>query len=265
MGHPSEKLCIRIRPDYVYWGWRELERNVQMRSHLLEYAWWLAAPTLLLSGVWVAMRRRGLYRQYPYFVNYIALQVLIVPIMLVLQFNYSAYYYAYYVEITLSALLSFAVLQDLLKNGFQTSEAVTKLSGFLLAASLVILVVAGMAAAGSQSWGTPDYFSSELALMTRRSVLIVQCSLVILLLVLRRSLGITRRSLLFGITLGLGLFATVNLLLPLLVAYHRFVSMRTPSRILGAADVLVCGIWLAYSMAGSNTEHAYSWTRAVPR
>jgi hypothetical protein len=237
-----------------------------MRSHLLEYALWLAAETLLAGGVWLAMRRRGLYRQYPYFVNYIALQILIVPVMFVLQrVDYFAYYYAYWIQLALRALLSFAVLQDLLKNAFQTSEAVTKLTGFLLAGSLVILVVAAMAATGSQNWGTPDSFLSELALLIRRSALIVQFSLVILLLVLRRSLGITRRSLLFGITLGLGLFATVNLLLPLLVEYHSFVSIRTPSRIFGTADVLAWGIWLAYAMVGSNTEHAYFWTRAVPR
>ena len=43
------------------------------------------------------MRRRGLYRQYPYLFNYIVLQILIVPIMVVLQFDYSVYYYAYWI------------------------------------------------------------------------------------------------------------------------------------------------------------------------
>ncbi len=237
-----------------------------MRSHLLEYALWLAAQTLLAAGVWLAMRRRGLHRQYPYLFKYILLQILIEPILFVLpRVDYFAYYYAYWIQMALSALLSFAVLQDLLKNAFQTSGTATKLTGFLLAGSLVILVVAGMAADSSQSWRTSDYFLSELALMTRRSALIAQCSLVILLLVLRRSLGITRRSLLFGITVGLGLFATINLLLPLLVAYHNSVSIRTPSRIFGAANVLAWGIWLAYAIAGSNKENGYSWTQAVPR
>ena len=83
----------------------------------------------------------------------------------------------------------------------------------------------------------------------------------------RRKLGITRRSLLFGITLGLALPATVSLLFNLMFALHfqTFGYRHVLARFNSAIQILACGIWLAYTMVATDREHTYSWTRAVPR
>ena len=219
----------------------------------MDYALWLAARTLQL-GVLVAMYRRGLYRQYPCFFNYTVLQTLSVPILVVIWVQWGVYYYyAYFTEMALSTLLSFAVLHDLLKNGLQTSGAVTRLIGFLLAATFVILVATEMSAIHAQSRGPLDTWT-ELISLTQRWVQIAQCSLMILLFVLRKRLGISRRSLLFGVTLGFGLFAAVNVFVTLQMARHGFLAKATLSRINSVAYLLTCGIWLGYAMAGSSRE-----------
>jgi hypothetical protein len=232
-----------------------------MRLHLLDYALWFAAPTPQL-GVWVAMYRRGFYRQYPWFFNYIVFQTLSAPILVVIWFQSSEYYYAYFTETALSALLSFAILQDLLKNGFQTSRTVEKLCGFLLVATLVILVATELPAIYTNRWDLQDTLT-QLIYLGYRTALVSQFGMMILLFVLRRRLGIARHNLVFGITLGLGLFATVNMLMVMRVVYPGF-SGRTWSRINSIAYLLSCGIWLAYALAGSGREHAYSWKRVVP-
>ncbi len=232
-----------------------------MRLHLIDYVLWLSAPALQL-GVLVAMYRRGLYREYPCFFNYIVVQSL-GGLALIAASGYSNYYYFYWTESTLCALLSFAVLHDLLKNGFQTSGAVTRLIGFLLAGTLVIVVATEMSSITVQRLDHLDT-STELIFRTHRLVQIAQGCLMILLVVLRKSLGISRRSLLFGITLGFGLFATASVLLTVAMSHQRFVSRVTLSRFHGVVHLLTCGIWLWYALAGSGSEHTYSWKRMVP-
>ena len=64
-----------------------------------DYVLWIATP-LLQMGVLIAMIKRGLHRDYPYFFNYTILQVVGVPVLyIILTRSYSVYFYAYYVNI----------------------------------------------------------------------------------------------------------------------------------------------------------------------
>jgi len=231
-----------------------------MRLHLLDYVLWLTSPVLLL-GAWVAMYRRGLYRQYPWFFNYIVFQAVCMPVALALS-RWSEFYYFYFTNAALSSLLSFAVLHDVLKNGFQPSGAMAKLSSFLLAATLVVVVVTEVSSIYNHDSSGID--SAYLIFLTARTVRIAQCIVLILMFAGRKSLGISRRNLLFGIMLGLGLSVTVPMLLTVTAVYHAFWGARTWSRVNAAVYLLACGIWLAYAIAGSGREHAYSWRRVVP-
>lgn len=208
------------------------------------------------------MYGRGLYREYPCFFNYTVLQAL-GGLALIGVSGCSNYYYFHWTETTLCALLSFAVLHDLLKSGFQTSGAVTTLIGFLLAGTLVIVVATEMSSITVQRRDQLNA-STELIIRTHRLVQIAQGGLMILLVVLSKCLGISCRSLLFGITLGLGLFAMASVLLTTSMSHPSFVSGITLRRLHGFAYLLTCGIWLGYALAGSGSEHTYSWKQMVP-
>ena len=89
-----------------------------MHYRLADYVLWLTTP-LLQGGVLLAMYRRGLQKDYPYFFYYTILQVASAIILAVLAAtSYTAYYYAYYVNLSLSVLISFAVLQEIFKDAF---------------------------------------------------------------------------------------------------------------------------------------------------
>jgi len=217
---------------------------------------------MLLLGAWVAMYRRGLYRQYPWFFNYIVFQTVCMLVALALSRSVE-YYYFYIVEWLLSSLLSFAILHDLMTNGFQTSRNSAKLGGFLLAATALVFVVTEISSIHSTGTGLGDSWANVIYL-TDRSVRIAQCIVLILMFARRKSLGISRRNLLFGIMLGLGLSATVRMLVTVTAVHHAFWGPRTWNRVNATVYLLACGIWLAYAIAGSGREHAYSWRRVVP-
>ena len=120
-----------------------------MHLRLVDYVLWLSAPILQL-GVLMAMYRRGLHRDYPYFFNYTILQVASEPILSSLRRQSYALYFLATGPIGLSALVSFAVLQEIFKNAFRPYEALRDLSVILFRwSALVILLVAGMWAISS--------------------------------------------------------------------------------------------------------------------
>src|ERR1035438_4920358 len=90
-----------------------------MHLRLFDYVLWFGG-TLMQLGVLVAMYRRGLHRDYPYFFNYTVLQVLSEPILFVVQkHSYATYYWSYWVSVALSALISFGVLQEIFHDAFR--------------------------------------------------------------------------------------------------------------------------------------------------
>jgi hypothetical protein len=235
-----------------------------MRLHLLDYILWLTSPTLLL-GVWVAMHKRGLHREYPWFFNYIIFQIACTLVELALSHSHSGeLYYFSFTGIALSSLLSIAVLHDLLKSGFQISGIAAKLSGFMLATTLVILVVTRMSPINARDGNDVLEILTELISQTYRATQIAQFALVVLLFAMRRSLGISRRDLLFGITLGIGLFVMPSILLTVAQGHGGLWRTRTWGRIHAVAYLVSCAIWLGYAIAGSVREHGYWWKRVVP-
>src|SRR5271167_3592817 len=125
---------------------------VTMHLSLIDYVLWFSAPTMQLC-VLVAMYKRGLHHDYPYFFSYTILQVAGEPILFLLhRQSYAAYWVGYWVSIALSALISFAVLQEIFKNAFRPYEALRDLSVILFRwSALVILLVAGMWAITSRA------------------------------------------------------------------------------------------------------------------
>src|ERR1039457_6255442 len=152
-----------------------------MHLHLTDYVLWL--PTALMQlGVLYAMYKRGLYREYPYFFNYIILQILSFIFLFVVKGNYVFYFYGYWVSVALDALVSFAVLQEIFKDAFRPYEALRDLGVILFRWSvLIVLLVGGMGAATASQ--TNQYpFALNAILLGDQSIRLMQCGLVFFLL-----------------------------------------------------------------------------------
>jgi hypothetical protein len=212
-----------------------------------DYVLWCAGP-ILQFGVLVAMYRRGLHREYPYFFNYTILQVLSEPILFIVQrHSYPMYYWGFYFSSALSALISFAVLQEIFHDAFRPYEALRDLSVILFRwSALVVLLVGVMWAITAAHSSQVDAITNGI-LLVQRSVRLMQCGLVFFLLLFSEYLGISRRHVLFGIALGFGIFASVNMLYAAAVAHGTFVHVSVLRQINSAAYVFSVLIWLGYS------------------
>ena len=79
----------------------------------------------------------------------------------------------------------------------------------------------------------------------------MQCGLVFFMLLFSEYLGIPHRSFLFGIALGFGLFAAINMLVMTGASHHGILSRATLSLINSGAYLLTVVIWFGYTWAAS--------------
>src|SRR5271169_1449698 len=205
-----------------------------MQLSLIDYVLWLASPLFQL-GVLAALFRRGLYREYPYFFNYTILQVLSIAFLLSVQHSPYLYFYGYWVSAAISVVISFAVLQEIFKDAFRPYEALRDLSVILFRWSLLVLVLVGGMWAITTIHADGRQPMPSMILLADRSVRLMQCGLVFFLLLFSEYLGISRRHVLFGIALGFGLFASVNMLVATGMSHPSIVHTSVLRRINCAA------------------------------
>ena len=223
-----------------------------MRVNAIDYVLWCITPAVM-AMVAVCMCRRRLHREYPYFFNYVIFQILAFLVEFPLR-NWVNYFYVYWTVQALSIVVSFAVLLEIFKDAFRPYEALRDLSIILFRwCALVVLLVAGMWAVTSWRGNEIDNITNGIYLVDR-SVRMMQCGLVLFMLLFSEYLGIQRRNLLFGIAVGFGFFAAVNMLVMTALSHHSFLSKSTLSRISGSAYVMSTLIWLAYAALPSTVR-----------
>jgi len=232
-----------------------------MHFSLTDYILWLASP-LFQVGVLVSLFKRGLYKDYPYFCNYTILQVLDVAFELCIRSSPTLYYYAYWVFMPISVLMSFAVLQEIFKDAFRPYEALRDLSVILFRwSALVLVLVGGMWAITTIHSDQRDSITNVI-LLADRSVRMMQCGLVFFLLLFSEYLGISRRHVLFGIALGFGLFASVNMLVATGMSHPSIVHTSVLRRINCAAYDVAALIWLGYTALAPSRNTALAAMRS---
>jgi len=222
-----------------------------MQLHVIDYVFWFAAP-LLQALTAFYMYRRGLHRDYPFFFNYMLLPVISEPTLaLLMKWSYNYYYYAYYVNLGLSILLAFAVLQEIFKDAFRPYEALRDLGVILFRWSALVVFLVGVMWAINAAHKPENGALQDAFLLADRALRLMQCGLVFFLLLFSEYLGIPHRSPLFGISLGFGLFAAVHMLVVTGASHHGILRNATLSRINSAAYLFTVMIWFGYTLAAS--------------
>ena len=179
--------------------------------HLAFNALWFAHPTLQAALAAVMLRRR-LHRTYPIFFAYVVFQIVAFALTFPLREErfYEIFFYSYWATTAVSVVLGFKVIHEVFMDVFRPYHTLRDLGSVLFKwAGLVMLMVAAVMAASVRSGGDDPLVSGILTL--QRSVRVVQCGLVLFLLVFSRYLGINWRQKSFGIALGFGTIATIEL------------------------------------------------------
>lgn len=166
----------------------------------------------LYAFILAVMVRRKIRPRFPIFFGYIALSS-----VMLCGFNVAAkvlpnavYFWVFWLLQTLLVGLSFGVLREVFVNLLKPFSAVIDLGKMMFWwAALFLLFAAGLTAAAT-SGSHPDKLTAAILLLVR-SVQMMQCGLLLLLVIFERRLGISWRSQGMCIALGLGVYAAGSL------------------------------------------------------
>jgi len=179
---------------------------------ILYYALWVLHP-ILQTVIAVAMFRRRQHRAFRYFFAYIVAQILTFAIVFpAYQYSHSVAFYASWISTAVSVALGFKVIHEAFLDVFRPFHTLRDLGTVLFKwAGLVMLLVAGVVSVSTSSSDTMPWVQAILT--AQRCVRIIQVGMVLFLLAFARYLGVSRRQHSFGIALGFGTFALVELTL----------------------------------------------------
>ena len=154
----------------------------------------------------------------------------------------------------ISLAIGFKVIHEVFLDVFRPYHTLKDMGTVLFKwAALVMLLVAVVVTASSQ--GSPDSPLVQAVIIGQRCMRVMQCGLILFLLVFSRYLGVSWRQHSFGIALGLGGFATVNLLGMALFSGGQL-RPHTVSLINTTAYSFAIFIWIGYSLLATTPRAA---------
>jgi hypothetical protein len=213
-------------------------------------ALWIAHP-VLQAGIAAVLLRRKLHHRFRFFFAYLLAQIatflLLYPSFI--RQSYATFFYLYWTTNAIGVFLGFMVIHEVFLDVFRPFHTLRDLGTVLFKwAGLVMLLVAGVVSVSSGSSYLAPWMQAIVT--TQRCVRIIQVGMVLFLLVFARYLGVSRRQQSFGIALGFGCYATVELtLIASWVGSH--LGGRSVDLINLTAYNAALLTWLGYSLAKS--------------
>jgi hypothetical protein len=221
------------------------------KVRILYYALWIAHP-LLQAGIAAVMLHRQMHRNFKFFFAYIVTQILTFSVIFpaFLRQNYLVYFYLYWISNAISVVLGFKIIHEVFLDVFQSFHTLRDLGTVLFKwAGLVMLLVAGVVSVSSTSTEMVPWMHAIVT--SQRCVRIIQVGMVLFLLFFSRYLGVSRRQHSFGIALGFGCFALVELALIASWVGNHLSDMSTNLVNMAAYNVTLL-VWVGY--VASNSE-----------
>jgi hypothetical protein len=191
-------------------------------TQLAYYTLWFAHPVFQMALVGIMLWRQ-LHRTFPVFFSYLVFQIAVFALTFPLRVGgarfYTVFFYVYWATTAISVVLGFRVIHEIFLDVFRPYHTLRDLGSVLFRwAGLVMLLVAGVVAASTASSpASGDPLTTAITTL-QRSVRVVQCGLILFLLVFSRYLGTNWRQKSFGLALGFGAFAGIELSLVALSA-----------------------------------------------
>jgi hypothetical protein len=179
---------------------------------LLYYALWFAQPAIQFV-IAAIMVRRGMHKKFKFFFGYILVQLISFALVYpAYSRGSSAVYYIYWGCEVFSVTFGFAVIHEVFVDVFRIFHTLRDLGTVLFKwAGVVMLLVAGVVSVSANSMQMPPWVQAIIT--TQRCVRIIQVGMVLFLLFFSSYLGVSRKQHSFGIALGFGAFALIELVL----------------------------------------------------
>ncbi len=216
-------------------------------SHTVFLYLWCAQP-ILQSVVAVILWRRTLHKQFPVFFLFLLAQIanFAVTFPLWLVGDFKTYFVFFWLGEAVNAVLGFKVIHEIFLDVFRPYHTLKDLGTLLFKWAGVVMLLVSVVVAFSNSFDQNPLVHALTTL--QRSVRIVQFGLILFMLLFSSFLGVSRKQLSFGISLGFGLFAGVELML---MALNSGGLVRTANfnLINMVSLILAILVWFGYSLS----------------
>ena len=180
---------------------------------LLWYCLWVS-PHILQGILLFAFIRGRLRRSFPMFFLYTAFEIVQFIVLFAISQSHlhfgGSYVRAYSVGLALSTAIRFGVIHELFSHFFRRYPAIDGAGRLLLRGATMVLLVFAVGLAVSAPTSSGNFLLNGTYVLDRTAS-ILQCGLLISLFVFSRYFALSWRSHAFGIALGLGVFASVEL------------------------------------------------------
>src|SRR5215471_7830148 len=189
-----------------------------MHMSLAQLALAVIGP-LLQVAILATMVKKNLRRHFPIFFSYLAF-VLFATVLEDFAYRLpdAQYFYVYWSFTAVAMLLGFGVLYEVFANVLKPYSALIDLSRLLFVWAGVFLLLAAVVTGLASTGPEPTRIYTAVALI-ERIVRLMQCGLLLLLVIFDSRLGLSWRNYGMGIALGLGGYATVDLIISYLNAH----------------------------------------------
>ena len=223
-------------------------------SHSVVLYLWCAQP-ILQTVVAIILWRRKLHKQFPVFFTFLIAQdvnfAVIFPLWL--AGNHTMYFWLFWLGEAVNAVLGFKVIHEIFIDVFRPYHTLKDLGTLLFKWAGVVMLMVSVVVAFSNSF---DQYPLVHAVTTlQRSVRVVQLGLILFMLLFSRFLGVSRKQVSFGISLGFGLFAGVELMLMALNS-GGFVKQNNLNLINMVTLILAILVWIGYARSRKAVQVA---------
>jgi hypothetical protein len=226
-----------------------------LHSHKMSMILWCAQP-ILQSVVIAVLWRRKLHKQFPVFITYLAVQLVIFAVTYPLYGRrelYNWYFWLFWLGEVVNAVLGFKIIHEIFLEVFRPYHALKDLGTPVFKWAGVVMLLVSVVVAASNSFTQDPIIHAVTTL--ERSVRMVQFGLILFLILFSRFLGVSRRQISFGIALGFGLLAGCELM-TLALNSGGFVHEGNLNLINMLSYNVSVLVWLAYSLSPAVARDA---------
>ena len=221
-----------------------------MSSPHIQLALWVLQP-LLQACVAVVMFRRKLHKKFPVFFTFALTQIAIFAVQFpVYQWaSRDVYFYAFWIPMSLNLVIEFKIIHEVFLDIFRPYHALKDLGTALFKWAALIMILGSVVMISiSPGWDDPVI---KTVLIAHRCVRVIQCGMVLFLLAFSTPLGFSWKRQSFGIAIGFGILAAMELLTNALYS-----GTHISANLFNALDMIAynagVSIWLLYSWLNSR-------------
>jgi hypothetical protein len=217
-----------------------------LHSHMMSMCLWCAQP-ITQSVVAAILWRRKLHKLFPVFFSFLIAQIVIFAVTFPLyERNNGWYFWLYWFGELLNAVIGFKVIHEIFLDVFRPYHSLKDLGTPVFKWAGVVMLLVSVVVAASNSFSQDPIVHAVTTM--ERSVRLVQFGLILFLILFSRFLGVSRKQISFGIALGFGVFAGVELML---LALHSggLIRQGNYNLINMLSYNVAVFVWFAYSLS----------------